>query len=289
MLFALLIIQGTPKGSTAAKTEAAPLIYKQKRVQFYDDKEVSKQRSKTRWEPISNSRRSEYPSTLSTSRRACGFYLWNAVSASMYHLCNYLMRDAIFEGKGGRKFVRIEPGSLLELLYPASRHSPDKCIFCGGTYADHMTLRWSKHIYSPYDLYMDRTYSQGILQKVEVGSGTHSGGRRVAASSDETAIRHVFHSRYVHDLELLFQGLAKASDKNRMLRQKINEDPYLSDPAEMRKGLNTFYVVPLSSSKKRGIGFPLLKFARQRVLDAVDALISIEERENELLRIKAAR
>lgn len=152
-----------------------------------------------------------------------------------------------------------------------------------------MTLRWSKHIYSPYDLYMDRTYSQGILQKVEVGSGTHSGGRRVAASSDETAIRHVFHSRYVHDLELLFQGLAKASDKNRMLRQKINEDPYLSDPAEMRKGLNTFYVVPLSSSKKRGIGFPLLKFARQRVLDAVDALISIEERENELLRIKAAR
>lgn len=136
---------------------------------------------------------------------------------------------------------------------------------------------------------MDRTYSQGVLQKAEMGSGPQSGGRRVAAPSDEPAIRHAFHARYVHDLELLFQGLTKPSDKIRKLRQKMSEDPVLSDPAEMRKQFNTVYAVPLPSSKKRGMGFPLLKFARQRVLDAVDALISIEEKENELLRIKTAK
>lgn len=135
---------------------------------------------------------------------------------------------------------------------------------------------------------MDRTYSQGVLQKVEVGSGTQASGRRVAVPSNKPAIRHAFHARYVHDLELLLQGLAKPSDKIRKLRQKMSEDPDLSDPAEMRKQFNTVYVVPLPSSEKRGVGFPLLKFARQRVLNAVDALISIEEEENELLRIKAA-
>lgn len=109
MLFVLFVLQGMQKSSTAAKAEDAPLIYKQKRIQFFDQTRLAKHKSKTRWEPISKSRMAEYPSTISTSRKACGFYLWNAVSASMYHLCTYLMRDAVFEGKGGRKVGGVLP------------------------------------------------------------------------------------------------------------------------------------------------------------------------------------
>ena len=180
--------------------------------------------------------------------------------------------------------MRIEPGSLLELLYPPGRHSPDKCIFCGGSYADHMTLWWSKHIYSPYDLYMDRTYAQGVLQKVVE---SHSPSRKVSRSADdEPSVRYAFHTRYVHDLGLLFQGITRPRDKLRKLRQKLSEDTYLLDPAEMKKRLDTLYVVPSIVTKMKSVGHPLLKFARQRVLDAVDALIAIEETDNALLRAK---
>ena len=85
-----------------ARSEEAPLLYRQKRVSFLDHK-GSTNESNARWLPMANSPIAESPSEISTSRRACGFYVWNAVSASMYHLCHYLMRDAVFEGKGGRK------------------------------------------------------------------------------------------------------------------------------------------------------------------------------------------
>jgi len=147
-----------------------------------------------------------------------------------------------------------------------------------------MTLRWSKHIYSPYDLYMDRTYSQGVLQKVAVNPDSQT-SRRLAVD-DEPKMRYAFHTLYVHDLGLLFQGITRPKDKIRKLRQKMSDDPYLSDPADMKKGLDTVYVVPTLGPKKRGFGYPLLKLARQRVLDAIDALISIEDTDNELLRTK---
>lgn len=136
---------------------------------------------------------------------------------------------------------------------------------------------------------MDRTYSQGVLQKVAVDSASHS-SRRVAAAiaNDEPTTRYAYHSRYVHDLGLLFQEITKPRDKIKRLRERISEDPYLSDPAEMRKGFKTAYVVPSISSNRNPIGFPLLQFARQRVLEAVDALIYMEGRDNELLRTKTA-
>jgi len=79
-------------------------MYKQKVVRFLDHTGPT-MKSNTRWEPISNLQKADRPSEISTSRRACGFYVWNAVSASMYHLCRYLMKDAVFEGKGGRKVL----------------------------------------------------------------------------------------------------------------------------------------------------------------------------------------
>lgn len=279
LLLVVLLIESIWKG--AAKKEEAPLLYQQQRVNFLDPKGPSK-KSTTRWEPMSHSRNSGNPSEISTSRRACGFYWWNVASASMYHLCRYLMKDAVFEGKGGRKFVRIEPNSLLELLYPVSRHSPDKCVFCGGSFADHLTLRWSKHIFSPYDLYMDRTYEEGVLQKVKVASDSQTNGRSTSrvSDSDEPTMRYAFHTRYVHDLGLLLQGMSRPRDKIRKLKETMSEDPYLSDPADMKKRGDTIYVVPSIVPKKKSIVYPLLRLARQRVLEAVEALIDLEQTDN---------
>jgi hypothetical protein len=39
-------------------------------------------------------------------RRACGLYVWDAPSALLHKWCTHLMKDCIYEGRGGHK-VRI--------------------------------------------------------------------------------------------------------------------------------------------------------------------------------------
>lgn len=146
-----------------------------------------------------------------------------------------------------------------------------------------MTLRWSRHIYSPYDLYMDRTYSQGVFQKVNMSSSSSSKTSNVVGD-DEPTKRYAFHTRYVHDLGLLFQDVSGPRNKLRKLRQKMSEDPYLADPAVMKKRGDTVYVVPSIGQKKRSIGRPLLRFARNRVLETIDRLIDIQNEENNILQ-----
>lgn len=38
---------------------------------------------------------------IPTNRRACGFYVWDAPSALFYKWCHHLLKDHIYEGKGG--------------------------------------------------------------------------------------------------------------------------------------------------------------------------------------------
>lgn len=40
-------------------------------------------------------------------RRACGLYIWDAPSALLYRWCNHLMKDCVYEGKGGKKVCAI--------------------------------------------------------------------------------------------------------------------------------------------------------------------------------------
>jgi hypothetical protein len=101
-----------------------------------------------------------------TKKVACGLYIWNAPSALLHKWCTHLLRECIYEGRGGVKFVRIEPGSILQLLYPSLRHySPDSCVLCGGTYQDHLALAWAKHLYTPLDRRLDDDYKNGRLEK----------------------------------------------------------------------------------------------------------------------------
>jgi hypothetical protein len=105
LLLVLLFVQCQLNG--AAKYEA-PLVYNRKRVRLLEGKRDSTKNIE-RWEPIANIPRTHRFTEISTNRRACGFYVWNAGSASMYHLCRSLMKDYVYEGRGGRK-VRVSHG-----------------------------------------------------------------------------------------------------------------------------------------------------------------------------------
>jgi hypothetical protein len=39
--------------------------------------------------------------SVPTHRRACNFYIWDAPSALFYKWCHHLVKDHIYEGKGG--------------------------------------------------------------------------------------------------------------------------------------------------------------------------------------------
>ena len=38
---------------------------------------------------------------VSTHRRACNFYIWDGPSALFYKWCHHLLKDNLYEGKGG--------------------------------------------------------------------------------------------------------------------------------------------------------------------------------------------
>jgi hypothetical protein len=57
--------------------------------------------------PIASTLQSSVSRLASSShRRACGLYVWDAPSAFLHAWCNRLMRDCVYEGRGGRK-VRV--------------------------------------------------------------------------------------------------------------------------------------------------------------------------------------
>jgi hypothetical protein len=69
----------------------------------------------------------------------CRFFLWDFVSYYKYHETISLAQQNIFEGKGGKKFVRLQPNTNLEKWYPQLRQGllkTDGCLLCGHSYND---------------------------------------------------------------------------------------------------------------------------------------------------------
>jgi len=73
----------------------------------------------------------------------CSIYVFNPLSYYQYHETIYQIRRHTYEGLGGRKFVRIPPGSTLEALYRKRKEfKPDGCIVCGYGWRDHLEYWW---------------------------------------------------------------------------------------------------------------------------------------------------
>lgn len=115
-------------------------------------------------------RQTQASAVMAATGRACSLYVWDAPSALLAKWCQHLLKDCIYEGRGGHKFVRIPPGSILQLLYP-NNYSTDRCLLCGGTFRDHLTLWWGKHLYTPFDRLLDRTLEEArVVEDVKRGS-----------------------------------------------------------------------------------------------------------------------
>lgn len=180
------------------------------------------------------------------NRKACGFYVWDFPSALLYKWCHYLLKDRIYEGKGGYLFVRYESNSILKLLYPCSRYSPNKCMICGGSYPDHLELWWSKHLYSPYDQYLDNTYNDALVIEEETGTRkrTNRGrqqvdrnrtsrnrniNRRSPVKNTSTLLQILsdpptfnFHKRYVEDVSDIVRGAKNPREKMELVKNKLS-------------------------------------------------------------------
>lgn len=180
------------------------------------------------------------------------------------------------------KFVRIKPGSILQQLYPLNQHNPDKCMLCGGSSRDHLTLWWSKHLYTPYDLHLDKVYNEGVFVREEPAPvGVKRRNKSKIPPLLETI--HAYHRRYVFDLSLLLQnGSQKQGEREKKLSQA---DSILTPfgPLEIRKlgSSKPTYAVP-ALGQNLGMERPLVKFVRSIVLTQVDGLISTQALDNAL-------
>ena len=93
----------------------------------------------------------------------CSMFLWNPFSFAKYKLCNRLLRGKIVEGRHGRKYVRIRPGSILDMLYPCSQWAPDTCARCGGSFDQHLVKSWKKKWNTPFDRKLDEILLSAIV------------------------------------------------------------------------------------------------------------------------------
>lgn len=117
------------------------------------------------------------------TRSACRLFVWDGMSASRYHVCKRLLRDNVYEGLGGKKFVRIRPRSILASLYPLSRHGPDRCLICGQSFRNHLTNRWFPRLYTPYDLYLDDVRNAGASVRGTEADSDDGDGEKVRSVS----------------------------------------------------------------------------------------------------------
>lgn len=220
-------------------------------------------------------------SFLSPPGKACSFYVWNAPSAGLYRLCHYLQQDCTYEGKGGRKFIYIRPGSLLHILHPICPKSKDPCLICGGNYRDHMTLRWAKHLYRPFDLHIDRTFRDGYrnLELLETTTRTKKKRQRIPVPNP---IQLSFHKRYMKDVSDRLSAANNEETQSGILEQQTKKiHPFhSSETRTVLLGEKPNVVPSPQPSTLQNLVFRMMKAT---VLERIDALINMEMLEEEEL------
>mmetsp|Transcript_25204 Transcript_25204/g.45437 ORF Transcript_25204/g.45437 Transcript_25204/m.45437 type:complete len:291 (+) Transcript_25204:221-1093(+) len=88
---------------------------------------------------------SAHANEFCTTSCRCNFFLWDFVSFFKYRETTFSAKQNTFEGKGGRKFVRIQPNTVLEKWYPqlrAGKLKPNACLLCGHSWEEHLEFWW---------------------------------------------------------------------------------------------------------------------------------------------------
>jgi len=205
----------------------------------------------------------------------CKLFVWDAPSAFRYHLCKRLLRGNIYEGLGGKRFVRIKPKSVLESLYPPSSHGSDRCLLCHHTFADHLASWWFPNRYTPFDTWLDDTrmnYSEevetvpGVDTKKKkksqrrknriAGSGHVDLEQRLSEAPHLNPIsttsrpmpKRVYHKQYVTDIT---QQMKQKHDKKNNNKRRDRDRP--SSKKDLRLPTNDKHIVLEGKYEKRHV------------------------------------
>ena len=202
--------------------------------------------------------------TCPTSCR-CNFFLWDFISYFKYYETLTQAKQNTFEGKGGKKFVRIQPNTLLERWYPElkmNKLKPGGCFLCGYSWSDHLEYWW----------HCKRIKRQGgmiAFEKCIEGS-----------DADHPTNNFAFHKRYVDEVN-------HGKNKKRWFHRNNKQ-------LEIRRSSNgeISYLVPpfdeMADGQPKKIGsILLLALARITSLVRVEGLIWL--RSVELSRLKLGR
>lgn len=185
----------------------------------------------------------------------CKFFLWDIISYIKYRETYRKMQQNTYEGLGGRKFVRVQPGSYFERCLPqlkSGKLKKDGCWICGYSFREHL-IYWSeckqRRRHSALDDYLD-----SIPSKINGGS-----------SRDMQS----FHKNYVEEFQ---PGAKRSRRKSKLIRASGVEDvSYLVPPFD-----------PLADGKpKQPWTVFMLLLARNAALERVDDLIWFSRVESE--------
>lgn len=128
----------------------------------------------------------------------CKFFLWNFISYIKFKETTSLVNENTIEGLGGKRFVRVKPGSLLERWYPQLRTGQlktDGCALCGHSFREHLEYWWwckkrSNGGYSKFESVVGEGGSNSFYSKYVDQSGAnkqkrdHKNGLEVRKSFD---------------------------------------------------------------------------------------------------------
>ena len=193
---------------------------------------------------------------------------------------------------------------MLQLLYPCNQYCADKCLLCGGTFRDHLTLWWAKNLYTPYDLYLDHVYKDGVVQTMAEDDSCTKTTKIYSKTSSKipNAVDFCYHRRYVLDVPHFLKGVKRQGDKTRILHREISQryqhvlGSKAVDKMEQRRSVpgGTMskqqpikYIIPRAHFdadflRKTGpTKVAIWLFAREQCLDAVDKLLDIEASDEE--------
>lgn len=134
----------------------------------------------------------------------CRLFIWDIVSYIKYKHTTNQVKEQTIEGLGGKKFIRIQPNTLLEQWYPQLRRGllkPNSCAICGYSWDDHLMywdyLKQKKRGVSEFDKHINAELNKNgksykrYVQEVENNKYKHKsklGGKEVRHSYDDGSV-----------------------------------------------------------------------------------------------------
>ena len=195
-------------------------------------------------------------------------------------------------------FVRYQSNSILQLLYPCTRYSPNKCMVCGGSYPDHLELWWSKHLYSPFDQYLDKIYNDALTINEDASTQHHHQKESIANSGNRTNRNRIdrnktsrnrnrnsrsslknssrstvtqsttdppsfgFHRRYVEDISDIIRSVKDPKELHKLIKKRLTT-------------LQSARIFQISTNARSGVSYiaPAIGFTDNRLYTSKDAFI----------------